>query len=69
MAVVTADPAEARAGLARGDRVVLIVGPEGLPSALPARPGRLALMVGDPAEPEVRAAARAMEAELRYEMD
>lgn len=60
--MVTDDPEEALSALARGWRVVLIVRP-GSPGP-PARAGRLAVLVGDPANPAVRAAAAEMEAEL-----
>jgi hypothetical protein len=58
--MVTDDPGEADAAVAQGKRVVLIV-PAGSDRA--ARPG-LAVFVGDPADPGVRAAAAAMDAEL-----
>jgi hypothetical protein len=60
--VVTADPQEAAAALARHEPVVLIVDPDSVSG--PARPGRLAVLVGDPDDPVTTAAAREMEAEL-----
>jgi hypothetical protein len=55
--VVTTDRAEAAAALARGEAVVVVVGPSD-PPFLPAGPGRLGIYVGG-AEGAV-----AMEAEL-----
>lgn len=50
--------------VASGFEVVLVV-PEGSdPGPLPEGPGRVAVMIGDPGDPEVRAAAEAMHAEL-----
>lgn len=69
--MVTDDPYEAEAAVARGEAVVFIVGtdaavgtsgPESRP--VPTRPGRLALFAGDPADPAVWRAAAEMEAEL-----
>jgi NADPH-dependent ferric siderophore reductase len=60
--VVTDDPGEALAAAASGGRVVLILAP-GAP-VTPAQPARMAVLVGDPADPAVRAAASEMEAEL-----
>ncbi|HET6965730.1 MAG TPA: hypothetical protein VFH58_13220 [Acidimicrobiales bacterium] len=59
---MTDDPEEARSALARGDRVVLVLGP-GAP-ARPARAGALAILLGDPTDPAVQFAAAEMEAEL-----
>ena len=62
--MVTADGEEAQAALERGERVVLIV-PGGTGCGAPsAVPGRLALFVGDPADPAVWDAASAMAVEL-----
>ena len=64
--MVTADPAEAVAAVAGGGTAVLIVPANGLAPILPAAsPARsLAVMVGDPADPAVWAAATEMEGEL-----
>lgn len=62
--MVTADPGEAEGALGRGEKVVLIVPPGAEGAAAAARPGRLAVLVGDPADPAVWAAARAMTGEL-----
>jgi hypothetical protein len=58
--MVTDDPVESKEAAGRGERVVLIVPPTAL---VPARPGS-AVLVGDPADPDVRRAAAAMDAEL-----
>lgn len=58
---MTDDPDEALAAAATGSPVVLIVAPG---RYAPARSGRLAVLVGDPADPAVRRAAAEMEAEL-----
>ena len=60
--MVTDDPEVALSAVARGCRVVLILGPDA--PVTPAQAGRLAVMVGDPADPAVRVAASEMEAEL-----
>jgi hypothetical protein len=60
--VITDDLAAAGAALAAGRSVVLIVAADG-PVADPG-PGRMAVMVGDAADPAVRAAAEEMEREL-----
>lgn len=60
--MVTTDPEEASAAVARGEGVVLIVRPGG--SVVAENPGRLAIMVGDPDDAETRIAATAMEREL-----
>lgn len=60
--MVTADPQRAAEGASRGGAVVLIVAPG--PVAGTARPGRLAVLVGDPGDPAVWQAAAAMESEL-----
>ncbi len=60
--MVTDDPDVAVSAAARGCRVVLILGPTAPVSA--ARAGRVAVLVGDPADPAVRTAAAEMEAEL-----
>ena len=71
--MVTADPDEARAAVDRGEKVVLIVAPpagapgdDRLGDAHPdgGRPGRLAVFVGDAADPAAWEAAAAMEGEL-----
>lgn len=59
--MLSSDPAEAEAEVARGGRVVLVVAG---PSEIGAVPGRLAVMVGELGDAAVMAAARAMEAEL-----
>lgn len=59
--MLSSDPAEAAAEVARGGRVVLVVTG---PSEVGAVPGRLAMMVGEPGDAAVMAAARDMEAEL-----
>lgn len=64
--MVTSDRDEAVRAAERGEPVVLIVAePDpGEPAPVAARPGRIAVLVGDPADEATRAAARAMEAEL-----
>jgi hypothetical protein len=62
--VVVDDAGSALALVAAGERVVLVVTPDAPAVLDPGGPGRLAVMVGDPADPAVRAAARAMDAEL-----
>jgi hypothetical protein len=63
--VVVDDVTAAAALVARGVNVVVVVDPDADPVRLPpAGPGRVALMVGRLADPEVRAAAEAMAAEL-----
>jgi F420-dependent methylenetetrahydromethanopterin dehydrogenase len=68
--VVLDDPAAAAAATAGGADVVLIVAPSagapgGPAAAVPGSgPGRLAVLVGDPADPAVRRAAEEMDAEL-----
>ncbi len=47
----------------QGTDVILVVA-AGAPAAVSAGPGRLALMVGDPGDPAVAAAAAEMNAEL-----
>jgi hypothetical protein len=62
---VVADAAEAARLVAQGTNVVLIVDADAGPSSTPGRgPGRLAVMVGQADDPEVRAAAELMAAEL-----
>jgi len=70
---VTADADEAARWVAEGRRVVLIA-PADRRGGWPAHPedrgrGRLAVMVGDPADPDVIAAALAMSRELFPEQD
>ena len=60
--MVTSDPEEAEAAVARGERTVLIVGTGG--QVMAARPGRLAILVGDAGDPATVLAADAMELEL-----
>jgi hypothetical protein len=64
-AVVVADARTAAALVARGINVVLVTDPAGT-GLVPAAdgPGRLAVLVGSPEDPAVRAAAEAMAAEL-----
>jgi hypothetical protein len=64
--VVTADPAEALAVVAGGGAAVLIVLPDvRAPTAPETAPRRsLAVIVGDPADPAVWAAAAEMDREL-----
>ena len=50
--------------VASGANVVLVIAEGTNPGRLPEGPGRLAVMVGDLADPETRAAAEAMHAEL-----
>ena len=63
--VVVVDATTAAALVARGINVVLVADPAG-PGLVPAPdgPGRLAVLVGSPQDPAVRAAAEAMAAEL-----
>ena len=66
--MITADPDRASEAVARGAAVVLVVPaePEGRAAQTP-RPAaspRLAVLVGDHADPSVRAAAEQMHAEL-----
>jgi hypothetical protein len=62
--VLTDDPDRARALVAAGREVVLMVAPGSDPVPFGGGPGRLAVIVGDPADPAVRAAAEAMDREL-----
>lgn len=65
--MVLDDPAAARTALAQGSDVVLILAPDVEMADRqpgPPGPGRLAVMVGDPADPAVRRAAGEMDAEL-----
>jgi hypothetical protein len=63
--MVVGDPQEAARLIAEGRSVVLIVEEERTPvSGLGAGPGRLALLVGSPADPVAWEAGRAMAAEL-----
>jgi hypothetical protein len=64
-ASVVEDQAEAARLVRDGERVVLILDPAAGPlGEWPEGPGRLALLVGTPGDPEVRAAAAEMAAEL-----
>jgi hypothetical protein len=62
---------EGRAALDRGESVVVVDGAEALAALLAERraggPGRLAVLVGDPADEAVLAAARAMAEELFHQ--
>jgi hypothetical protein len=60
--MVTMDPDEAAAAVARGDRRVLVVAPDA--QVATAIPGRLAILVGQTDDPATLAAAVAMEREL-----
>jgi hypothetical protein len=63
--VVVVDAAAAAALVARGINVVLVIDPAGADSVPePDGPGRLAVLVGAPDDPAVRAVAEAMAAEL-----
>jgi hypothetical protein len=63
--VVVRNREEARALVAAGEAVVLVVAPDDPPLAdLNSGPGRLAILVGSLSDPEVRQAAEAMDAEL-----
>lgn len=64
--MVTADREEAVTAVAAGGNVVWITDPatEATPRRDAPGPGRMAVMVGDPGDPAVWAAAAAMEAEL-----
>jgi hypothetical protein len=63
--MVVDDPATAEALVARGVNVVLVLEPASTGLVLPADgPGRLAVLVGSPQDPDVRVAAQAMAAEL-----
>jgi hypothetical protein len=63
--MVTDDPAKALSLVQRGEDVVLIVSDLSVPPlGAQQGPGRLALMVGDSADPATQSAARAMDEEL-----
>jgi hypothetical protein len=63
--MIVDDPAAAAALVARGVNVVLVTDNPATDVILPADgPGRLAVLVGSPQDPEVRVAAEAMAAEL-----
>jgi hypothetical protein len=63
--MVVDDLATAQALVARGVNVVLVLAPASTDLVLPADgPGRLAVLVGSPQDPDVRVAAKAMAAEL-----
>jgi hypothetical protein len=62
---VVFSPEEAADLMRRGTNVVLVLDPNAAPAVCPTGgPGRVAVMVGDSADPAVRAAAREMVAEL-----
>jgi hypothetical protein len=62
--MVVDDIATAFALVASGTDVVLMVPEDADCGPIPEGPGRLAVMVGHPADPATRAAAEAMHAEL-----
>lgn len=64
MTVIVTDPDEALALAAAGSRVVFVVEPGRGAPEWDVQPGRLAVMVGDPADPAVLSAADAMDREL-----
>ena len=62
--VVVDDVTAALELVSSGSDVVLLLPPGVVPGRFPDGPGRLAVMVGEPADPEAIAAAEAMYAEL-----
>lgn len=62
--VVVDDVAAAGDAVMSGSDVVLLLPPGADPGPLPTGPGRLAVMVGDPGDPQTLEAAEAMFAEL-----
>ena len=62
--VVVDDVITALELVASGSDVVLLLPPGAKPGPFPDGPGRLAVMVGDPRDPETLAAAEAMYTEL-----
>ncbi|HLI55327.1 MAG TPA: hypothetical protein VKU88_13455 [Acidimicrobiales bacterium] len=64
--MIVYDDADAALRLVAAGEDVVLVRPSGLDPVGPVEqaPGRLGLMSGDPADPAVREAARAMDAEL-----
>ena len=62
--VVVDDVAAAFELVSSGSDVVLLLRPGVVPGRFPEGPGRLAVMVGEPGDPDAVAAAEAMYAEL-----